>query len=381
MATGSARANGGDGGTHESDRAAWIALALTPGVGEARLGALLAAFGSAGAVMDAPLAALRDVPGVGIALATAIRLRTREDGVAVAAQVRDLGGIVLTPTDAEFPAALRKIPEPPPVLFVLGRLELLKQPAIAIVGSRDHTPYGAEACRLIAAHAAEAGIAVVSGMARGLDAVAHTAALESGGATIGVLGNGLGVVYPAANARLYERVAAEGLLLTEFPPGDRPNAGSFPRRNRLISGLARLTVVVEAAVGSGAIITADAALEQGRDVAAVPGPITSPTSTGCNRLIRDGATPITEVLDLHAFYPEVQSWPELQPEAPRVRPLPPTLSPAERALAEAIASVPLDVDTLAQRFERPVGLLLAQLGMLEIAGVVEQRPPGIFRRI
>jgi DNA processing protein len=331
--------------------------------------------------MDAPLAALRDIPGVGVALASAIRLRTREDGVAVAAQVRGLGGTVLTPSDAEFPAALGKIPEPPPVLFALGRLELLNQPAIAIVGSRDHTPYGAEACRLVASHAAEAGIAVVSGMARGLDAVAHTAALEFRGSTIGVLGNGLGVVYPAANARLYERVAAEGLLLTEFPPGDRPNAGSFPRRNRLISGLARLTVVVEAAVGSGAIITADAALEQGREVAAVPGPITSPTSTGCNRLIRDGATPITEVTDLHAFYPEVQSWPELQPEAPRVRPLPPTLSLAERALAEAIASAPLDVDTLAQRFERPVGLLLAQLGMLEIAGVVEQRPPGMFRRV
>jgi predicted Rossmann fold nucleotide-binding protein DprA/Smf involved in DNA uptake len=113
----------------------------------------------------------------------------------------------------------------------------------------------------------------------------------------------------------------------------------------------------------------------------VPGPITSRTSAACNRLIRDGATPITELLDLHAFYPEVQSWPELRPQAPRVRPLPATLSPAERALAEAIASAPLDVDTLARRFERPVGLLLAQLGMLEIAGVVEQRPPGMFRRV
>lgn len=381
MATGSERANGGDGGTIDPDRAAWIALALTPGIGEARLGALLSAFGSAAAVMDAPVAALRDVPGVGLALATAVRLRSRGDGLAAAAQAAELGGSVLAPSDAGFPAALRKIPEPPPVLFALGRLELLNRPAIAIVGSRDHTSYGAEACRLLAAHAAEAGIVVVSGMARGLDAIAHAAALEVSGPTIGVLGNGLGVVYPAANSRLYERVAVEGLLLTEFPPGERPSAGSFPRRNRLISGLAQVTVVVEAAFGSGALITADAALEQGRDVAAVPGPITSRTSAACNRLIRDGATPITELPDLHAFYPEVQSWPELQPEAPRVRPLPATLSPAERALAEAIASAPLDVDTLAHRFERPVGLLLAQLGMLEIAGVVEQRPPGMFRRI
>jgi DNA processing protein len=365
----------------EPERAAWIALALTPGIGEARLAALLSAFGSAAAVLHAPVAALRNVPGVGTALATAIRTRSFTDGLAAETQAVELGGCVLTPADPEFPATLRQIPEPPPVLFARGQLALLARPAIAIVGSRDHSPYGAEACRLIAAHAAEAGMVVVSGMARGLDAVAHAAALEAGGATIGVLGNGLGVAYPAANRHLYEKVATEGLLLTEFPPGDRPNAGSFPRRNRLISGLARLTVVVEAAIGSGAIITADAALEQGREVAAVPGPITSSTSAACNRLIRDGATPITQLVDLHPFYPDVVSWPEPPSEAARVRPLPSSLSPAERALAEAIASAPLDVDTLAQRFERPVGLLLAQLGMLEIAGVVEQRPPGMFRRV
>jgi DNA processing protein len=276
---------------------------------------------------------------------------------------------------------LREIPEPPPVLFARGRLELLDRPAIAIVGSRDHSPYGAEACRAIASHAAGAGIAVVSGMARGLDAVAHSAALDAGGATIGVLGNGLGVVYPAANSRLYERVGADGLLLTEFPPGDRPNAGSFPRRNRLISGLARLTVVVEAAAGSGAIITADAALEQGRDVAAVPGPITSPTSVAANRLIRDGATPILEPADLQSFYPEVHAWPVPPAATPRVRSLPAGLPPGERALAESLSEVPTHIEVLTQRFERPVGLLLAQLGMLEIAGVVEQRPTGMFRRV
>jgi DNA processing protein len=381
VASGAERAHGGAGGYLESERAAWVALVLTPGIGEERLAALLAAFGSAAAVLEAPVSALREVPGVGSALAGAIRARSLSDAVAVVAQAAAVGGRVLIPADAEFPALLRQIPEPPPVLFARGRLELLTRPAIAIVGSRDHTAYGAEGCRLVASHAAGAGIVVVSGMARGLDAVAHGAALDAGGATIGVLGNGLGVVYPAANSQLYERVAAAGLLLTEFPPGDRPNAGSFPRRNRLISGLARLTVVVEAAIGSGAIITADAALQQGREVAAVPGPITSRTSAACNRLIRDGAAPITELVDLHAFYPEVSTWPELTPDAPRLRPLPPTLSSAERTLAEAITSAPADVDSLAQRFDRPVGLLLAQLGMLEIAGVVEQRPPGIFRRV
>lgn len=366
----------------DADRAAWVALALTPGVGAARLDALLAEFGSAAGVLAARPAPLCRVPGVGAALATAISVRSPADGTLAIAAAEAAGGFVLLPSDPEFPGCLRHVAEPPPVLFLRGRIELLSMPAMAVVGSRDHTPYGGQACRSLAAHAAAAGIVVVSGMARGLDAVAHEAALEAGGGTIGVLGNGLGVVYPAANRVLYDRVAADGLLLTEFPPGDRPTAGSFPRRNRLISGLARLTVVVEAAVGSGAIITADAALEQGRDVAAVPGPITSPTSAATNRLIRDGATPILEPADLHAFFPEVHTWPALPAaDAPGTRALPAALSPAERALAEALGRTPIHIDTLTARFDRPVGLLLAQLGMLEIAGVVEQRPTGMFRRV
>ena len=180
-------------------------------------------------------------------------------------EVERAGGRALLATDPEFPALLRHIPDPPPVLFALGDLGLLDRPAVAIVGSRDHSAYGAEVCRERSpGRPPPAGLVVVSGMARGLDAVAHAAALDAGGATIGVLGNGLGVIYPAANRALYQRVAADGLLLTEFPPGERPHVGSFPRRNRLISGLARVTVVVEAAEGSGALITAGAALDQGR---------------------------------------------------------------------------------------------------------------------
>ncbi len=364
----------------DDGRAAWIALALTPGIGGERLAALVAAFGSALQVLEAPMAALRAVPGVGPALATTLAARNPLDGQEAAAAAAAAGGRVLVPADAEFPPSLRDIPEPPPVLFVRGRLDLLGRPAVAIVGSRNHTAYGAAACRQLAAYAAAAGVAVVSGMARGLDAVAHIAALDAGGATIGVLGNGLGVVYPAANARLYERVAADGLLLTEFPPGERPTAGSFPRRNRLISGLARMTVVVEAALGSGAVITADAALEQGKDVGAVPGPITSPTSAACNRLIRDGATPMLEPADLQGFFPDVRGWPPPSDAQP-VRSLPPGLSPAERALAEALSETPTPIDRLTQLFKQPVGLLLSQLGMLEIAGVVEQRPAGMFRRV
>lgn len=364
------------------ERAAYVALALTPGVGPARLGTLLAACGGPAAALSAPFDLLSALPGVSRALAAALTRRNPADGERVLAQVERLGAVALLPTDPEFPPALREIPEPPTLLFAQGDLSLLRRPIVAVVGSRDHSPYGAEACRLIAGTAATAGAVVVSGMARGLDAVAHHAALDAGGGTVGVLGNGLGVVYPAANQRLYDRVASGGLLLTEFPPGERPTAGSFPRRNRLISGLARVTVVVEAAIGSGALITAGAALDQGREVMAVPGPITSPVSAGANRLIRDGAAPLLEPADLLQHFPELDAAPG--PEGSwLVRPkgLPGALAPAGRAVAAALAQGPLHLDQLVERLQRPAHELLAQLSELELAGVVERREGGVFQRI
>jgi DNA processing protein len=295
-------------------------------------------------------------------------------------EVERLGARTLISDDADYPALLREIPEPPPVLFALGDLGLLERPAVAIVGSRDHSDYGGEVARALAWGAASAGLVVVSGMARGLDAVAHNAALEAGGATIGVLGNGLGVIYPAANRALYQRVAERGLLLTEFPPGEKPSAGSFPRRNRLISGLARVTVVVEAAEGSGALITAGTALDQGRDVMVVPGNITSPSSVGANRLIRDGAEPLLSSDDLLAHYPEAVRPPEGFAATP-TRPLPEALSAADRAVAELLGTEPVVLDDLVGRSGRPPQELLAVLCALEIAGVVEQSPGRMFRRV
>jgi DNA processing protein len=250
------------------------------------------------------------------------------------------------------------------------------------VGSRDHTSYGGEVARALAWGVASAGLTVVSGMARGLDAVAHDAALDAGGGTIGVLGNGLGVVYPSANARLYQRVAGRGLLLTEFPPGERPTAGSFPRRNRLISGLARVTVVVEAAEGSGALITAGTALEQGRDVMTVPGNITSPSSVGANRLIRDGAEPLLCSDDLLAHYPEaVRPAEGFAAGPPTTQPLPDRLAPDDRAVAELLGAEPLPLEDLVGRSGRPPQDVLAVLSALEIAGVVEQLAGRMFRRL
>ncbi|HEU4647841.1 MAG TPA: DNA-processing protein DprA [Gemmatimonadales bacterium] len=361
----------------ELERAAYVALALTSGVGAARMRALLAARGSASAVLITPRDELLRIPGVNGALASAIAAQSVEEGQRTLQAVAGFGAAALLPTDNAFPAALRDIPDPPLLLFALGRLALLARPAVAIVGSRDHSPYGAEICRHVATVFARSGGAVVSGMARGLDATAHQAALDAHGATIGVLGNGLGVVYPAANRALYERVAHEGLLLTEFPPGERPNAGSFPRRNRLVSGLARVTLIVEAAEGSGALITASSALEQGRDVMAVPGPITSPTSDGTNRLIRDGAHPYLEPADLFQLFPELAPPPELP--ADPAPPLPEGLSEPERTLAGSLGDTAMHPDLLAVQLRRPVHELLAQLATLEIEGVVEREPGGMFR--
>jgi DNA processing protein len=361
-----------------------VALALTPGIGAARLTTLLRVFHTPDGALQAPFAFLCTLPGISRAAATAICSARASDGARVLEEVDRMGGKCLLAGDPDFPASLSTIPDPPTLLFTLGDQELLARPAVAIVGSRDHSSYGAEVASMVSTTAARAGLVVVSGMARGLDAVAHTAALEAEGGTLGVLGNGLGVIYPAANRALYERVSGRGLLLTEFPPGERPRVGSFPRRNRLISGLGRVTVVIEAAAGSGTLITVEAALDQGREVMAVPGAITSATSVGTNRLIRDGAAPLLEAEDLLQHYPEVTSTQAqlvLTPSQPIEAPLPDTLTPGERELATLLEREPRHLDLIAHETGRPVHEVLAMLSGLELAGVVEQLAGWRFRRV
>jgi DNA processing protein len=213
-------------------------------------------------------------------------------------------------------------------------------------------------------------------MARGLDAVAHAGALDANGATIGVLGNGVGVVYPAANRALYERVMRQGLLVTEFPPGERPSAGSFPRRNRLISGLSRVVVVVEAAIASGALQTVACGLEQGKEVLAVPGPITSPVSAGTNRLIRDGAGPLLELDDLLAHFSEI-----IRPGRKVALDSGPAYSPLERRMASALRSGPRRVEELVEACGAPVGEALDTLSALELRGRVRQDRGGLYQLV
>ena len=365
-----------------AERAAYVALALVPGIGPTRLASLLQYCDTAHGALSAPFEFLCAVPGISTAAATAISSASPADGERVLEQAEALGAYTVIRSDPAYPAMLKEIPDAPPVLFLLGDVAVLERPATAIVGSRDHSPYGQEVAARVAEAAAGAGIAVVSGMARGLDAVAHAAALDAGGPTIGVLGNGLGVIYPTANRDLYERVGVRGLLLTEFPPGDRPLAHSFPRRNRIISGLARVTVVVEAAEGSGTLITVGAALAQGRDVMAVPGPITSQTSVGTNRLIRDGAEPLLDPSDLLGHFPEavpaprassrilsVAATPVSPSTAPCPVPIPADLSPAEQRVAVALQEGPLGLDALILQLALPPAQAMVAVSGLELRGL------------
>lgn len=272
---------------------ALLHLRLLPGLPDRRLRELLAGHGTASAVLRAPAAVL------GEAAATARNSRAILGRVERGLQIIEhLGIAVLTESDAGYPAGLRELHDPPPVLFALGRLELLDRPALAIVGARRPTAYGREAAWALAAGMARAGIVVVSGMARGIDGVAHQAALEGG--TIGVLGCGVDVVYPREHEKLFASMGADGLLLSEFAPGEPPLQYHFPRRNRLIAALARGVLVVEASGRSGALITVEHALDLNREVMAVPGPIGRETSVGTNALIRDGAAMVLGVDDILA---------------------------------------------------------------------------------
>ncbi|MGH7594454.1 MAG: DNA-processing protein DprA [Gemmatimonadales bacterium] len=358
-----------------SERLAYVALALIPGFGARRLAGLLSAYGSATAACQAPASSRPRSRGT----TSPVHHPPMRDAIQLLDRCEALKIRVLTPDDADFPPQLRSIPDPPVMLFARGRLDLLARPAVAIVGSRDHTRYGRDVAKMLGEGAAGGGIVVVSGMARGLDAVAQYAALDGGGTTIGVLGNGIGVVYPAANQDLYHRVESEGLLLTENPPGERPTVGSFPRRNRLISGLAQVVVVVEAARGSGTLVTVASALEQGRDVMAVPGPITSPTSEGTNQLLRDGADPILQLNDLLAKFCLVAKTPAaaLDPGQPPLC----NLSGTEAQAFNAVTAEARYIDEIAERTGLPIGTLLGVLCGLELGGLVEQLPGSLFRRV
>jgi len=280
--------------------------------------------------------------------------------------------------DADYRARLLDLSDPPIVLYAHGRRELLAQPALAIVGSRNATRQGAQNASSFAAHLGRAGLCIVSGLARGIDAAAHEGALASGSSTIAILGTGIDIVYPRANGALHARIAQHGLLLSEFAVGTPAVAHHFPRRNRLIAALSRGVLVVEAAVHSGSLISARLAADLGRDVLAIPGSIHSPLARGCHRLIRDGATLVECAQDVLE---------QLQIAAPPASALVATPDPdgpldeGDRAVLLALGHDPVDMDTLVQGVGQHAGTIAASLLGLELARRGERLPGNRYQRL
>ncbi len=369
-----------------------LRVAMVPGIGGGRLVALLRRFGSAERVIRASEAEVGAIPGFGPTLVKAVRTAGTPAGAERALRARDAldraGAVAITPDDLAYPDAFRSLPDAPFLLFAVGDLDLLKRPSIGIVGTRSPTHYGRQAAASLAGDLARSGYLVTSGMAKGIDAEAHTASLDAGAGTVGVLGNGIDVVYPQENRKLFDRVRAEGLLVTELPPGEAPRAGNFPRRNRLIAAVAEGVLVVEMGEKSGAQHTVTYALELGKEVFAVPGPIGSATSAGTNQLLKEGARLVTSAADVleelrgvgHPRREAGLSSPKAPPVTRAPTPAPADLAPEEARVLAALDAEPRHVDELAAAAElAPSGVLAALLG-LELRSLVEALPGKRFRR-
>ena len=353
----------------DRERVQWLRLARTPNVGPVTFAQLIARFGSASAALaEVPRLARRgggDPPKV---LPEDIA-RREIDAVA------KLGGRIITSVDEEYPRGLAALDAPPPVLSALGHASVLRNEMIAMVGARNASALGRKLAQRLAADLGEAGLIVVSGMARGIDTAAHEGALARG--TCAVVAGGIDIVYPPENAGLYERLKNEGAIVSEMPFGEQPQARHFPRRNRIISGMARGVIVVEAAEGSGSLITARFALEQNREVFAVPGSPLDPRAKGTNHLLREGAV-LTETAQdvltvlrpiLGVGFAETPSEPaaapsEVDSEADRVR----------AVVAEALGPAPVRVDELIRLCCAPAPAVLAVLLEMELAGKLTRHP-------
>ena len=300
----------------------WVWLTTLPGLGERAKLQLLAHFGSPEEIYFAPEGELLLAEGITKLQAALLADKSLDRAEKVLEDCARDGQFLLTMDDAGYPARLRNIYDPPLLLYGKGAMPLFdEEAAVAVVGTRSCTPYGIHCAEKLGYELTQQGAMVVSGMAKGIDGAAMRGALRFGGFTCGVLGGGVDVVYPAENRRLYEDIAATGVLLSEYPPGTEPKGSHFPVRNRIISGLSLASLVVEAPVRSGALITAHAALDQGRDVFAVPGPIDTPNSAGCHRLIREGAILATCAGDILSEY-ESRFPHKLRRTAPPMPPLP-----------------------------------------------------------
>lgn len=362
-----------DGATHDLE--AWLRLALAPKLGPAKQRQLLAAFGGPQEALGAAPAEVSRIAGAAAATALSAGVDT-----ALVTQtlswLRESDNHLLSLADTRYPRPLLEIADPPVLLFAKGRLDLLDNPAMAIVGSRQATPRGVRDAEAFAQALSDAGLTIVSGLALGIDSAAHRGGLAGMGSSIAVVGTGLDKVYPARNRDLAHRLAAEGLLLSEFPLGTPPLASNFPRRNRVISGLARGCLIVEAALPSGSLITARQALEQGREVFAIPGSIHSPVSKGCHWLIKQGAKLVETASDVLEEIGLASASPGTRPGEQA-----PPLQMPESAVLAAMSFAPVDVDTICERAGLTPAAASAILLKLELDGHVTRLPGGLLQRM
>lgn len=360
--------------TQDPGLAAWLRLTLTPGLGPAALRDLLKAYGLPEAVLARSRAELsRHLPGAALDA-----LHGDAVGEAVARALAWLEGpqrSLVTLADPGYPRALLEIADPPAVLYAQGRTGLLQHPSLAVVGSRNATAQGMANAEAFARALSEAGLTIVSGLALGIDAAAHRGGLAGPGSTIAVLGTGIDILYPARNASLAAEIGSRGLLLSEFPLGTAAVTHNFPRRNRLISGLARGCLVVEAALASGSLITARAAADQGREVFAIPGSIHSPLSKGCHALLKSGAKLVESADDVLSELSGFRAPGPRTPAASR------QAARAEAGLLVHLGHDPVDIDALCARAGLPAEQVSAELLRLELEGRVAALPGGLYQRL
>ena len=348
---------------------AWLRLALAPGVGNGSLIRLLTAFGSPEAVLSCGRAAL----AAHLSSAQCDALLAEPDAAqwdAVQAWLAQPGNSLMTLADTDYPRTLLEIADPPAILYCKGRRDLLSQPALGIVGSRNATPQGVRDAEAFAHALSDAGLTIVSGLALGIDAAAHRGGLAGAGSSVAIIGTGLDRIYPARNKALAHQLAENGLIVSEFSLGTPPLPGHFPRRNRLISGLSRGVLVVEAAPDSGSLITARVATEQGREVFAIPGSIHSPLARGCHALIKQGAKLVESAADI------------LDELAWQQRLGPPVLPEnVSDPVLDALDGAPTTLDALAQRTGLTLDALSAKLLALELDGRIASLPGGRYQKI
>lgn len=358
--------------TPDPGLASWLQLTLTPGLGAATLRSMLRQFGLPQAVLHKKRSELSAyVPS---AVLTSLDSPEVRDAVARALDWTALPGhAIVTLADDTYPRALLETADPPALLYAVGRLELLRSPALAIVGSRNATAQGESNAESFARALSDAGLTIVSGLALGIDAAAHRGGLAGPGATIAVLGTGIDVTYPRRNAELAAQIASRGLLLSEFPLGTAPAAHNFPRRNRLISGLAQGCLVVEAALASGSLITARAAAEQGREVFAIPGSIHSPLYKGCHALIKSGAKLVESAEDVLAELGAFRASGFASTTAPGVA--------QDSGLLRHMGHDPVDIDSLCSRAGMSAEQVSSELLRLELDGRITSLPGGLYQRL